>query len=427
MELFRKTYGASSVIKRDLMTYDVETFEERVFSEMRIGLNSNGQREVCPMPSILKADYHFLSSYQSENQLTRKIIRRMIADRLTNFTGNVFFPKIRPWQDCEGKIRVRYIEFAETKTRLAIEITGFSYPDGPEILDSRPIAVEKPIKTSDPKPEDERPGVHANFQKEPLEVDLNQEQSPDSSINVVSVKVGAMAYLNRAEIVRPNTNREAGPGRKPGTTSVAEPESVSTDVSHGGGKDVGKATVAPEDAATGPCTVQTLWTSLYDYKLKYPKKLHAIHCYTLRSGYKNDEIPRLQSVKSVMLDADRRGWFYLKERDRPRGVLIARLSNERGCLYILSLQRRSRVIGGREKETESFSGVVFTLNADQTVEKVIDALQKSYQDDQIRRLVPDQIRDHVSLCTGFQHRESKVDEIAFRSLIDRLIKNHLSE
>ena len=401
------------------MSHDFTTMNDQLFADRELTASLEGRWLIKPARRCLKQDIPFLASLYYNDE-TKKIVKRLVANRMINLNRQIYFPEFQPWFRHKGELKFVGSYFEAQKTYLVTQVRGFSLPDMPIIDDLSPREEIDPEEVGG-----EKTGPLVRQLEEP-ELDINSDERPDTTAGVATIIADPIKVKNQPIIVR-----AAEPEKKPKKTPddiVDKPvKEVSTDEEEGSGKGVGSGTVRHGEGADFMATLIALWKSLLWYAERYPKKLVSVNFYTKLNGRCNESRLHLQSLWNHDEKPESK-WFFLKERNRYRGMMIIELvleDNRR--VIVFSLERQIKLRYDEFVEVDSFKGLMCSLAPNATLSVLVDKVIESFEPG----IINFEIDNYQKLLFNyefFKHQPCKFydektkTQVRFKTLIDRFIR-----
>jgi len=421
MELFNATFGETSFVRAQILSHDFDVTMKKLFKRLDITETSSGQRPVYRSARCYKRDLDFLSALYYDD-VCKKNVKRLIAERVINLDRRVHFPKIEPWFWNRGKMRLRGSWIKEKNVFFVTNITGIEYPKSPEIID---LSLLDRKGAEDEQQEEQEVGA-LHYQIEDAELDINSDLPPDSMAGVAAIVSGTMVHFYRAPVLKTESDEKKKRKKKYDQMIGTDVKEISSDEADGSGKDVGSFSSTSAEGARIIGTVGKLWRSLRQYQHAFPKKLVSVSCYTTLNGLSSEERLRIQAIWNQPYEP-KDNWFKLPERGRLRGMMIAQLQRaDKSMVYALSIERRLRMNKEPPEEADSFSLIYFTLTDDTSIGEITSYLIKTICKHKTRPSLK-QLDDKTHFVDDAAHRPCKYfdenlgENIVFKTLIDKLI------
>jgi hypothetical protein len=169
--------------------------------------------------------------------------------------------------------------------------------------------------------------------------------------------------------------------------------------------------------------------AMFYLQRQYPTKIRSVEWFTFETGFCSGQVPKLIALApfrdAEKVDTKTRNWLYYDVANKvPRGVLVARLLVGIKTVFIVEIRRRARrkqEDDGTSKETEeSFKGIVFILDQNQSLQKWLTELLS-----EIRKEVG-VVKKITGRCPGiadtFKHSSSGSDEISCQAAVVNALK-----
>ncbi len=286
------------------------------------------------------------------------------------------YPRIAPWFTGPARLQVEGIPI-DTKTFLALRITGCTQPKG------RPIEVERDaaLRALDDDYDDEAAVGAGTFPQHSAVrrndvAKLNDLTAAGKNTETREILDPTFKVLGeeRSVTVRTRHVETDKDGRKPRPADEAEEYSGAERSGRSSSKTGAAAHHSPLELERFG-TLWAVWGGLRHWAAEHSKLLTSLSWYTSEHGFVKDS-EREPFLEPLPIDLDRpddeagdpirprSSWGTLREDAEvvPRGVLIARVCTPTSQIFVLELQRRTRVgERGLVEEVEDFCGLVFSV------------------------------------------------------------------
>ncbi|MDH0863705.1 hypothetical protein [Mitsuaria sp. GD03876] len=358
--------------------------------------------------------------------------RRWSEHESEDWFREVAFPKIHPWWHGTAQLEVEGLQVDE-RTFLGLRITGMSQPSGPPIEVVRDQALTEEDDGVDERRENGEMGPGGYYRRQfdaddKAEASLVDLEAPTTSSGSVLMRDPKMQILGVArEIV--SRSQEGGERKPRGTLIPQEEPADQASAAERGGSQAGGVSYASHHSAIelkSYGTLRDLWEGLRFLATEHPQQVMTLSWFTREDDFVqvnprwDSRPPRLQPLRIPGL-SDHEGspagdsWGYVDvDRRAPRGVLVARVTTPDRTIFILDVERRSKVTpdGGLEElKNDEYSGLVLVLKRPTAVDgwlpRVLEAIRKHRG--VMSRVLP--------YCPGdpkddFRHSKAKDDRVS---------------
>ncbi|WP_051910627.1 hypothetical protein [Pectobacterium brasiliense] len=442
LEFFYRCYGLSAELKRVLATYPwvsgIGGAIDRLYSDSDEGpdVPRDGGWPIKLRKRLVNGDAVFLA-YVKHSKYSNKAagsIYRQIEQLYTVSGKSPAFIKIAPWFTGPAEIKVKGIPFDDGKSFLALQVVGCSEPNGMLIVRDRDN-TNKVNELADNK-------GHGHAWEDaaerkliiPPESVIIQGIEPDSGSSSVEILEPDFEVLGKPCEIR-DVRRDKAKDSAGEKNTEKQDDVFSGDERFGKDKGIGYSAAHAKAVMESQGILRDMWNAMLYLQSLHPELIHSVEWFTFEDGFSFNQEPKLIAITPFDESHDVLGglsktiinWPYtntLEKRDL-RGVLVARLKVSNKFVYIIEIQRRTKMKkdeDGVEKESEeSFKGLVFTLNNEDNLKEWLHVFIEKVRHEKgvVQKL--------IHLCPGsgaaFKHVASKDDKVpCHSSLLNALHK-----
>lgn len=372
LEYFSRCYGHSGEVKRVLSTYGWADAKARLCGPAPEAV-PRGSWGVRLMARCQDADGIFLAHVENDPH-TERVARSVYSDLHTQFTnkksGELAFPKIQPWHEGRGKLKVDGIWLDEDKRRfLGLRIVGCSEPSGPPILvwRSNPGPAEVPAGDDAPLagwrgrrlPED---GSASSLAK------LTSVEEPDRDSASIHIEAPSVEVLGLRRQVTQQRAKSAQTRPGPPVESTGA-DRFSAGERYGSSRGAGHASIHTEPALPSEGAQRDLWNALLYLHEQAPAVVQAVGWYSAqqREVIYSVREPKMISFPQASPDPDcpfnpaAVRWTFIDPITRAiRGALVCCVQTPLGLVYLIEAERKPKGGSGRgvAKSEETYCGMV---------------------------------------------------------------------
>lgn len=424
LEFFVRCYGSSSEVKRVLSTYPWEKVKERLFKPLDTPASPGTwpvkfTRRVHNDDAILLA--HILYDPYAEIA-AKRIYAQLEADFSAGHPYSL--PKITPWFQGAGQLLVEGVPIEGGKSFLALRVLGSTQPGGATIHREK----EQRVATAAGKENDGAIGLPAKGKPGAADIiDLTDDAEPDHGSSWLDVAEEKLVILGERRKVIEKWRDRDGSSLTRNIHTPGDEASFSTGEAYGLGKGVGKAHLYASLEMESQGMLRDMWVAFrYLYSL-YPNRIKNVEWFTFEGGFCSDSEPKLIRMNPITDDTSVttsvEQWPFIDyEKNQPRGVLVIRVRSEEKLVYIVEIQRRSKIKPKELNvfEEESISGLCFCLDDDASFEQWIRKLLSEI------RYKKGIFKKILGRCPGiaktFSHRTSKSDAVLCESVAKNALR-----
>lgn len=424
LEFFSRCYGLSSEVKRVLATYPWEKVKERLFKP----LDEPPDPGTWPVKlnwRMHKGDAVLLAHilYDSYAELAAKNVYAHIEKDFS--AGNACsFLRATPWFQGEGQLAVAGIPLDGGKAFLALRVLGSTQPGGATVQREKEQRIategEEENDGSTWLPSKKKPGI-ADI------IDLTDDAEPDHGSSWLDISEEEFSVLGKPRKV---VDRRRERDSTSGTRNIPVPGdegNFSTGEAYGSGKGVGKAYLYAYLEMESQGMLRDMWEALRHLHSLHSNRIQLVEWFTFENGFCSDSEPKLIRMNpiegDILVSMSVEQWPFIDhEKNNLRGALVVRVVSEGRCVYIVEVQRRSRVKSSESDvfEEEHISGLCFMLDDDENFDKW---LRKLLSEIRYKKGVFKKI---LGMCPGlaktFSHRRSKSDTMFCESVAKNAIR-----
>ena len=369
IEFFSQCYGHSAELKRILATYPLGSGCQKEIERLYLTEDKPekpGHWEVTLGAGLKETDAVFVShfKYDPYTQVSAKSIYAQIETQYQPEKQSPIFIQVPPWFQGEAQLTVRGIWFDKQRSFLGLQITGFSNPTGPTIINN------KSSISNDGDPSEKNGGKKAKkYMPERVKtkslnsIKITGNEAPHNDSPVLEIPslelkilgkprkvVKKRIHNSQVQIIQPRKSKNQ-------VQAFSGGDYVGTD------KNIGKASIYSFPVMESKGHLNDVWNSLCYLLKKHPEVIQALDWFTFEHGFNRAEKPKLIGFKpfkeSDRLTGEIKHWPFLDphRRQHLRGILVLRVqTTNQKTVYIVEIQRRQY-----KKDTESFSGIVFSI------------------------------------------------------------------
>ena len=431
LEFYSKLYGASSELRRVLVTYPWSEATSRLFSREPPGIGEAGEW-VVPLGRYMTKQDALMLAYIKHSPYARKAVKRLYSQfevaAKANSSGMRIpsFPlKVLPWWQGSTKLLVRGFWLAEGESFMALRILGARFPASP------PLILIYPEPEPGSKSSEQNAGTPEEVPQRVLRLPssndmvsvLTQGVFPDHSGGTSVLDLGEMKNLGRPppiRVIRYARESQGTVSLAAGTEGrSASSKRLSTEQPYGAGKEVGKAVLLNLLQMESKGTLRDMWNAAR-YLCRCSPEILSVDWYDASDGAFKDGEPQMVAVNPVPSTRGE-GWAYIdRELGVKRGMLIMRIRTRSGPVFIAEIQRRPLKGAENEVKEEPFKGLVFRMENETDIHWWVEVL--------VREICTAQGRmDKVApLCPGdartFKHSASKRDMVPRESAVRNALR-----
>jgi hypothetical protein len=419
LEFYARCYGRSEELNRILATYSWDEVERRFYAPLDEPEES-GKWKVKLRKRLHNGDTVFLAhtKYDTYTQKVARSIHSQLEAQFDAETNSPAFLKIAPWFQGPAEIRCQGIWFNNRKSFLALRIIGASDPDGILIERNRENSNKTSGDSSDFEAGKAWDGAtETHLVRPPDIVDLTSDVEPDHGTGAVEILDPSFVVLGipRA-IVDKHGERisSSSKNRRPGGNE----SSYSSGERHGSGKGVGYASIHAPESYESHGALLDLWNATISLKKKHPPLIQTAEWFTFTEGYRSDGTPKLIALEPIEKEEEvptiTRNWVYFDVKtERPRGLMVLRITSNGRSIYIVEIERRPRKTTTQNSEDkdgeEPYRGVVATVEDSKVFENWLRRFMSDVR--YVRGIVRKVVPYFPSLADTFTHPKTRGEYI----------------
>lgn len=393
---FSRFYGKSEELRRILLTYSTRhDLDKRMYinaPEETLDIPGKWVVPINPRLSIGDAIYLAHLDYEQDGYarlMTRNAYNRFHADWQNKHPA---FLQVGPWY--QGPVQLKTTgAWITSNTFLALNISGATDPDGPEIL----IAKSKSLNegnSSNPHPEGTGPRQRFKPDKERDAVELEKNRAPDRDAPTIQLHNPDWEILGtprkRRSISFTGSTRSSGPRRGGIDTITNVSSSASAGDPYGSGSGINQAQICTMETVESKGVLRDVWDAFVHLcETQTPidgELVLKVECCDFDGNFISDTDPVLIMFPQVSgqlgLDeqAVARTWLHMgKGIAKRRGAMLMKITTTNGHFYHFENQRK--IIKHKESDEgvgsnhplikmkpkrgeESFRALAFTLDDD---------------------------------------------------------------
>jgi hypothetical protein len=373
-------YGGSEKLRATIATYPRGMEGNRLLRSLRQPEEENVWK-IVRGKNMSPSDNVFLAHYKYDpwtkfacSKINSQLLTGNEIDEQKPYSNeepgeeSPIFIKVDPWFLGETELVVKGIYSRGTRSFLALQIVGFSYPMGPSIRVLHKNIDGQLIEGGEE--EAVRGYVKVHTVTPPDEAVLADDLEPNTG--------GSIADIKNPEIIVKNPGRQITEGRDdpteandaPSWVSNEESDLFSTGEPQGSGGDTGLARINTPHVIESKGKVHDFWEALRYYRIAYPDRVKSVEWF---SGSDFQSVEEYQLIPIEPFDAEDdvktevRNWVYIdaRKKGRTRGALVIRVVVDDRTIYIVEMERRLTTKTDNEgkeiEEEEKMTGLIFSL------------------------------------------------------------------
>jgi len=373
IEFFSRCYGHSAELRRILTTYPLGSGCEKATERLYLKENKPekpGYWEITLGEGLKESDAIFVGhfKYDPYTQVSAKSIFGQIETQYQPDKRSPIFIQVPPWFQGEAQLTVRGIWFDNQRSFLGLQITGFSNPAGPAIINNKGSIYGK----SDPSEKDRGKRVKKYMPgrvkpKSLNSLEITGREAPHTESPVLEIPSLEIKILGKPRKVIKKRGHETQHQIVQPRESKNQVQAFSGGEPGGSDKGIGRALIYSLPVMESEGHLNDIWNSLCYLLKKHPEVLQAVDWFTFEHGFNRGQRPKLIAIKafneSDRLQGEIKHWPFLDphKRQHLRGVLVLRVqTTDHKTVYLVEIQRRQY-----NKNNESFRGVAFSLENQQ--------------------------------------------------------------
>lgn len=388
---FSRFYGKSEELRRILLTYPRDQIDKRLYLRPPLEvLDIPGKWVVAINHRLSNGDAVYLAHLDYEQDgyarlMTRNAYNRFHADWQNKQPA---FLQAGPWYQGPVQLKTTGVWIA-SNTFLALNISGATDPDGPEILIAKSKTLNE-VSGSKPRPEETGPRQRFKPDKERDAVELRENEAPDRDAATIQLHNPDWEVLGtprkKRSISFTGSTRSSGPrrGRSDNTTSASSRASAGDP--YGSGSGINQAQICTIETVESKGVLRDVWDAFMHLRETQTSidgvQVFNVECLDFDGNFVSDSEPILitfpQASYKLSIDeqATARKWLRMgRGNTQRRGAMIMKVTTTNGHFFLFENQRRvkkpkdtaentdpNRPLSKRDEE--SFRALVFTLDSD---------------------------------------------------------------
>lgn len=387
---FSRFYGKSEELRRILLTYSTRhDLDKRMFINAPAeALDVPGKWVVPINPRLSIGDAVYLAHLEYDpyaRVMTRNAYNQFHADWQNKQPA---FLQAGPWYQGPVQLKTTGVWIA-SNTFLALNISGATDPDGPEILIAKSMTLNEG-SGSKPRPEETGPRQRFKPDKERDAVELRENEAPDRDAATIQLHNPDWEVLGtprkKRSISFTGSTRSSGPrrGRSDNTTSASSRASAGDP--YGSGSGINQAQICTTETVESKGVLRDVWDAFMHLRETQTSidgvQVLNVECLDFDGSFVSDTEPILitfpQASDKLSIDeqATARKWLRMgRGNTQRRGAMIMKVTITNGHFFLFENQRRVKKPKDTDENTdpnrplskrdeESFRALVFTLDSD---------------------------------------------------------------
>jgi len=376
-ELFMRTYGTSSYLKRVLLSYDLESAKSKLFQNFEYNKHSTkvGEWILKPNKNTSNGDIPLLAAIKYD-ETSKRIVKSIFSKLITK--QKYKFPWISPWQQIKGSINVSGIKISDDAF-LATRIEGTTVPENQvRIIKDKKVYIKNGIEIG----ENEASNLPPKELLNDPDFNLSQDKEPGDSggiteIEGTKIETKGFPTINTSydiEIVEiEDDSNKQNKKTSLDQYSKKQESDLTTNPQHNFPSNAKQANLIAPLELESKGTPYEIWSHFTRLKKAHPEIIQSVEHYNFQDGFSNLEplslitLPLPEKPKNYKnFDDDEKekftdavNWTRIK-RDRSRGLLVIKVVTNSCTFYCLEIERKIKT--DNSGESENFKGCYFSLN-----------------------------------------------------------------